>query len=324
MSIATSLLQTLLSEQQKYMNFFFEHLDLEEVERALQACLDCKGLIVLTGVGKSGIIAQKIAMTLISTGSRALYLPASNFLHGDIGGIGKEDVVFMLSKSGQTQELLGLVPHIRQKESVIFAVVSDRESLLARMADHQIVLPVEKELCPFDLAPTTSTAVQLLFGDLLAMALMKKKGFNIEEYARNHPSGLIGKKITSRVKDLMKVGEELPLCHPEDRLIDVIVHLSDKRCGCLLIVSEEGRLLGLFTDGDLRRALQKQGAVVMEKSMQEIMSKNPIVVSPNELAHTAIQTMQAKRYVMMAPVIEGEKVVGLICMHDIIHEEIKL
>ena len=230
----------------------------------------------------------------------------------------------MLSKSGQTQELLTLVPHIREKGSAIFAVVSDRESLLARMADHRVILPVEKELCPFDLAPTTSTEVQLLFGDLLAMALMKEKDFSIEKYAENRPSGAIGKKITSRVKDLMIVGEELPICHPEDHLIDVIVHLSDKRCGCLLVVSGEGRLLGIFTDGDLRRGLQEQGSVVMERSMQEIMSKNPIVVSPNELAHTAMQKMQAKRYVMMAPVIEKEKVVGLIRMHDIIHEEIKL
>ncbi|NGX60429.1 MAG: Arabinose 5-phosphate isomerase KdsD [Chlamydiae bacterium] len=322
MALATSLLQPLLSKQQQYLNFFFNHLNLEEVEKVLQVCLRSKGLLVLTGVGKSGIIAEKIAMTLISTGTRTLYLPAINFLHGDIGGFGEDDVVLMLSKSGQTQELLHLVPYIHNKGSKIVAITSEKESSLSRASDYQVLLPVEKELCPFDLAPTTSTAVQLLFGDLLAIGLMTEKGFSIEEYARNHPSGSIGMKITNQVADLMKAGEELPLCKPEDRLVDVIVNLSNKRCGCLLVVSEEKRLLGIFTDGDLRRALEKEGAAALENSMKELMMKNPIVVGPHELAHTALKKMQEKKYVTMAPVVDENEVVGLIRMHDIVHEEL--
>lgn len=317
----TTLLQILLKEQKQYVDFFFDHLDIDQAEKIVQICLSCTGLIVLTGVGKSGIIAEKIAMTLVSTGTRALYLPASNFLHGDIGAIAKEDVVLILSKSGKTQELIDLIPFLRKKRCCVVGIISEKESPLEQLSDHPIFLPVEKELCPFDLAPTISTAAQLLFGDLIAMALMREKGMSFEEYAENHPSGSIGRK-TCLVKDLMKTGDALPLCGPEDRIIDVIVELSNKRCGCLLICNEEKRLLGIFTEGDLGRALKKEGASAMEKPIKEFMIRSPIVVQPNLLASMAIRKMQEKRYVMMAPVIEEDKIVGIIHMHDIVHEGI--
>jgi len=312
-------LRDLFDQQRQYVDYFFENLHLPQAEKAVEMCLACKGLLVFTGVGKSGIIAEKIAMTLISVGTRALFLPTLNFLHGDIGVVGENDLIVMLSKSGETSELLDLLPYIRENKSQTLALVSEGESRLAKMADLAVELPVEKELCPFDLAPTTSTTVQLLFGDLLAIALMREKGFSLEEYARNHPSGSIGKKITQTVADLMKKGDDLPLCHPEDRLVDILVELTNKKCGCLLVV-ENGDLCGIFTDGDLRRALQEKQTDVMEKTMGELMCKNPIIVSPQDLAHTAMQTMQEKRYVMMAPVTEGNRVVGLIHMHDIIHQ----
>lgn len=319
---ATSVLQDLFEKQRQYSNYYFDHLDLLQSEKALQACLDCKGLLIFTGIGKSGIVAEKIAMTLVSVGTRALFLPATNFLHGDIGAIGKEDLVIMLSKSGETQELLTLVPHIRKKQSRILALVSDEESKLARYADLYVHLPVEKELCPFDLAPTTSTAVQLFFGDSLAMALMRKKNIRLEQYASNHPSGSIGKKSTLIVEDLMRKEKDIPLCKPSDRLIDVIVELSNKKCGCLLIVSEDQELHGIFTDGDLRRALQTHGAKVMESSLESLMTPNPISVTFDELAKEAKKKMQKERYVMAAPVIQNKKVVGIIRMHDIIREGI--
>lgn len=319
----TAVLQGLSEQQRQYLNFFFDQLDLAQVEKVMQACLDCEGLIILTGVGKSGIIAEKIAMTLTSTGSRALYLPAANFLHGDIGGITPKDIVLMLSKSGETQELLELLPHIRRKKSKIVAIVSDPKSRLASKADLTVDLPVEKELCSFDLAPTTSTSVQLLFGDLLAMALMREKGFTLEQFAENHPAGAIGKKITLFVSDLMKVGKDLPLCGPDDRLVNVIVELSNKRCGCLLIVSPDQTLLGIFTDGDLRRALQEHGAMVLERKMKDLMTRSLIAVEPDDLAYQAVQKMQSDRFVMVAPVIEKNKLVGLIRMHDIVHKGIE-
>ena len=320
-SIQTGLLEDLFQKQRQYVNYFFDHVDFQQVQKVMKACLKCEGLVVLTGVGKSGIIADKIAMTLVSTGTRALYLPAANVLHGDIGAIHAEDVVMMLSKSGQTEELLQMIPHLNEKGCKAIAVVSEGGSSLEKGADLCVVLPVEKELCPFDLAPTTSTAVQLLFGDVLAMALMQEKGFSLEEYAGNHPSGAIGKKARCVVRDLMKSGEQLPLCGPEAQLIDVIVELSNKQCGCLLVVERE-RLLGIFTDGDLRRALQKDGPQALEKKIEEVMCRTPIVVKPGDLAYLAKQIMQEERYVMVAPVIDNEKVIGLIRMHDIVHEGI--
>ncbi len=321
-STQTPVLQELFELQRQYTNFFFDRLDLEQVEKVLRVCVDCEGLIVLTGVGKSGIVAEKIAMTLMSMGNRALYLPAANFLHGDIGGISSEDVVIFLSKSGETAELINVTPHLRRKKSKIITVTSTTDSSLARVADLSVYLPVEKELCAFDLAPTTSTAVQLLFGDLLAVAIGDEKGVSLEDYAENHPAGAIGKKVTLFVRDLMRKGDDLPICSFDDRLVDVIVLLSDKRCGCLVITSKENNLLGIFTDGDLRRALQKEGPQVLEKKMGDLMNPTPLSVASGDLAHQAMQKMQSTRYVMVAPVIEKEKFVGLIRMHDIVHEGI--
>lgn len=315
-------LRDLLTAQREALDFFFDEVDLESIEKIVEICLKSRGLIVLTGVGKSGIIAEKIAATLMSTGTRSLYLPAANFLHGDIGGIGSDDVVIMLSKSGKTQELLEIIPHLKKKGASLVAVVSEVGSGIATAVDQVVELPLLKELCPFDLAPTTSTAVQLLFGDLLAMSLMQEKGFTLDSYADNHPGGAIGRKITMTVRDLMKSGEDLPLCKKGDRLMDVIVELSNKRCGCLLIVKEEMGLEGVFTDGDLRRALQTEGPQALEKTMEELCTKDPIALSPDLIAHKALQLMQEKRLITVAPVIENQRVIGLIRMHDIVHEEI--
>ena len=323
--IADSALDQLLEKQRHSIHYFYENLDRAAAEKFIEACVNCRGLLILTGVGKSAMIAEKIALTLVSTGTRALFLPATHFLHGDIGIVNKEDCVVMLSKSGETQELLNLVPHIKRRGSSLFALVSHRQSRLAEMADLSLYLPVEKELCPFDLAPTTSTAVQLLFGDFLAVTLMQLKGFSFEQYALNHPAGTIGKKTTLRVKDLMIKGEEIPRCNPSEKLIDKIVELSNKKCGCLLVLGAGDKLLGIFTDGDLRRGLQKDGGEILQQKMSALMVRTPISVEPNMLAFDAIKIMQrSSRWVMMMPVISDHKVVGLIRMHDIIHEGITL
>src|ERR1700722_4214539 len=199
----SELLPELLKEQRRHIGHYFDQLDLKEVDKVVQECLRTKGLIIFTGVGKSGIIAEKIAMTMISTGTKALYLPPTNFLHGDIGILSENDLFVIMSRSGETEELLNLVPFAKRRGARLLAVVSNPHARLANQCDLSIYLPFEKELCPFDLAPTTSTAVQLLFGDLLAVALMRAKGFALSAYALNHPSGAIGKKMTVRVEDLM-------------------------------------------------------------------------------------------------------------------------
>ncbi|MFI5334592.1 MAG: SIS domain-containing protein [Chlamydiales bacterium] len=314
------MFRELLIEQRGYLNSFFEKVDIQQAEKCLQACLACRGIIVLTGVGKSGVIAEKIATTLVSTGTKALALPPTNFLHGDLGILTENDLLILISKSGETEELLALIPFARGRKVPTLALVSHQTSRLAKAADFAVVLPVEKELCPFDLAPTTSTQVQLIFGDVLAVALMKAKEFSLNEYALNHPAGSIGKKMQIGVSDLMLRGEKLPFCRPNDILRDLLAQLSNKQCGCLIVVDEENRLKGIFTDGDLRRALQSEGGGVLERQVESLMTPSAITVPQNILAWDAMKIMQKdpKRWVMVAPVIEENKVVGVIRLHDIV------
>ncbi len=315
------MIKNIFEDQRRYLNHFLDHVDIEKMEEVFQTCLQCKGMIVFTGVGKSGIIAEKIAMTLTSTGTRALYLPPVNFLHGDIGIVSQEDLIVLVSKSGETEELLNLIPFLRRRQVRLLGVVSNERSRLAQACDLSISLPVEKELCPFNLAPTTSTAVQLLFGDALAVALMKAKRFDLTAYAQTHPSGALGKKMTLLVEDLMLKEENSPLCRPDQTLKEVLVELSDKKCGCLLIVDQEKRLLGIFTDGDLRRALQGRGSPILEERLESLMTPSALCVARDQLAWDAMQIMQkeATRWIMVCPVLEEERVVGIIRMHDIIH-----
>lgn len=323
LDIELSSLAKLISVQRQALNFYFDQVDLEAVNRIIDCCYKTKGLTVLTGVGKSGIIAEKISATLVSTGTRSIFLPSSNFLHGDIGAITSEDLVVFLSKSGRTQELLKIIPHLKKKGTQVVAVVSEARSRLSEVVDDVVELPVLKELCSFDLVPTISTTIQLLFGDLLAIELMHKKKFSIEEYATNHPAGTIGRKITFTVEDFMKTENELPICKKKDILLEVLVELSNKCCGCLLIVDDQMCLEGIFTDGDLRRLLHQEGAEALEKSMELLATRDPIVLSPKTSVHAAFQIMQANRLVTVAPVIESNnRLVGLIRMHDLINEEL--
>lgn len=315
-----NMLSELLKEQHRHIDHYFKDLDLNQVEKVVQVCLHTQGLIVFTGVGKSGIIAEKIAMTMVSTGTKALYLPPTNFLHGDLGILSENELLVLISRSGETEELLNLIPFAKKRRSQLLAIVSNPESRLAKQCDLFIHLPFKNELCPFDLAPTTSTTVQLLFGDLLAIALMRSKGFDISAYALNHPSGAIGKKMSVTVEELMIKDHHIPLVGPEDRLLDVLVELSNKKCGALLIVDDQKNFLGIFTDGDLRRALQHQGSVVLEKRMHELMTSTALTIEKSKLAWEALKLMQKdpKKFVMMLPVLEEGKVIGILRMHDLV------
>jgi arabinose-5-phosphate isomerase len=263
-----SLLEELFNQQRENLDYFFSSLDLHAIEKVVDLLHKTSGIAILSGVGKSGLIAQKIAQTLTSTGSRALYLSPIDALHGDIGIVTEHDLFFMLSKSGESDELLNLVPAVRNKRSLLIAIVSEPQSRLAKVADHTIVLPLKKELCPFDLAPTTSTTIQMLLGDLLAISLMRLKNFSKDQFAENHPAGRIGKRITLKVKDLMLKGPSIPTCKPQDKLVDTLVELSNKKCGCILVLDQEQELKGIFTDGDLRRALQNHGPHVLHTPTQ--------------------------------------------------------
>jgi arabinose-5-phosphate isomerase len=318
------MLKTLFADQRQYLNQFFDSIDHAQTQKVFDKLLDCKGVIILSGVGKSGHIAEKISTTFLSTGTRSFYLSAANALHGDVGFVSSQDVFLCFSKSGGSQELIDLLPHVQKKGASTIAVVSTPNSKLAKISDLSIVLPIQREICPYDLAPTTSTAAQLIFGDCLAVGLMQIKKFTMGDFAANHPGGSLGRKITFTVAELMLKGADIPLCRPADALIDVLHELSLKRCGCLLVADEQRRLMGIFTDGDLRRAIQSEGPDALRKPILQLMTESPKSISPEKLAFEAVKIMEEDpaRLITVLPVLERGKVVGLIRMHDILQKEL--
>lgn len=320
------MLKDLFEQKRQYLEYFFQSLDLGRAQKFLDVLSACKGTIVLTGIGKSGLVAKKIAVTMISTGTRAHFLSPANAMHGDLGILNHQDVFIFLSKSGESEELLNLVPFVRNKNTKILGIVSNGESRLAKACDLTITLPLLKELCPYNLAPTTSTAIQMIFGDVLSIALMKHNNFSMDEYVKNHPGGSIGKRMLIKVRDLMITGQGLPLCAATDKLVDVLVELSNKRCGCVLVVDDKMIMQGIFTDGDLRRTLVSHGSKALEFPIQEIMTRKPRHITDGKLAWEAMQQMEAdqKRAITCMPVLEEEsrKLLGLIRLHDIIQSGI--
>ncbi len=315
------MLKELLEQERSYLNHFFDTIDLQALEKFVQVLNACQGMMIFSGIGKSGLVAEKIAMTMTSTGSKAFFLSPTNALHGDIGIVTERDIFVMLSKSGESDELLHLIPFMRNKGVKIAAIVTNVKSRLAKAADYVLPLPHERELCPYDLAPTTSTVIQMIVGDVLAVALMKMHGFSLDDFAKNHPAGRIGRRMITKVKDLMIANEGIPLCHPQDQLGDTLVELSNKRCGCVLVIDEERHLLGIFTDGDLRRSLQKYGAQALEHTMGELMTRTPRWIDQHALAYHAMHLMEEdqKRPIMVLAVLDdAQKVVGVIKMHDIV------
>ena len=311
-------LKDLYSSQKEYIDFFFKNIDLNKTQKLLNLLINCKNNLIFTGVGKSAFIANKIAMTMLSSGTKAIFLPALDALHGDIGIVTKDDVVLFFSKSGQTEELLEMITFVKKRNAKTIAVVCNENSRLAKLSDEFILLPLKKELCPYNLIPTTSTTLQLIYGDILTVALMENKSFSLNDYAINHPKGAIGKKIFLKVEDLMIKNLDLPICREDDLIKETLSTLSSKKCGCLLIVDKEKKLKGIFTDGDLRRLIEKESEKFLFKKMKEIMVKDPIVINKDELVFDAMKIMQKTKNITALPVLENSKVIGLLHMHDIV------
>lgn len=318
-------LKQLLNEQRRLIDHYFETLDMKEVECFFQMVLKCTGTLLFSGVGKSGFVAQKIVATLVSTGAKARFLPPMDALHGDMGLVEKGDLFVGISKSGESEELIALLPFLEQRGVQTAALVSRPDSRLESKVGMTVHLPVLRELCPHDLAPTTSAVVQLLFGDAIAVAWMREKRVDIATFAANHPGGLLGRKITLKVADLMLKGSALPLCKKTDRLMNVLHVLSEKQSGCLIIVDEKNAFEGIFTDGDLRRAIEKDGSKALEKCLEELMTRSARAISSDALAMEAMETMERdpKKPVTVLPVIEEGKVIGLVRMHDILQERLR-
>lgn len=289
----------------------------KDFENAVKSIAESKGRVVVSGIGKSAIIAQKIAATLNSTGTPSLFMHAADAIHGDLGMIQQEDVVIVISKSGESPEIKVLIPLIRNFGNTIIAIAGNSDSFLAKNAHYLINTSVSQEACPNNLAPTTSTTAQLVMGDALAICLMELKGFQSDDFAKFHPGGALGKKLYLRVADLC-ANNEKPQVLASQSLKEVIMEMTKKRLGVTAVVDNSGILLGIITDGDLRRMLEKDADINTIKA-EAIMTKNPKTISESELAVNALDLLRRYEISQLA-VTDNGKYAGIIHLHDLIRE----
>ncbi len=284
--------------------------------KAVDLILNTRGKIVVSGLGKSGIVGKKIAATFTSTGTPALYLHPSESLHGDLGVVSDNDTALFISKSGQTDELQVLLPFFKRKNIPIIGMTANKDSELARASNILLYVPIEKEACPYDLAPTVSTTVFLALGDALAMVVMEQKNFKAEDFAALHPGGTIGKRFWLKVKDMMVTGEQIPVVHISSPMKDVIIEMTQKR-GITSVVDDKGKVVGVITDGDLRRLLERKGEKIFTFTAGEVMTTNPKIISPDALAYTAARKMEEYKITALIVVDEDKKPIGVIHLHDL-------
>jgi arabinose-5-phosphate isomerase len=298
-----------------------ERLQSAQLERALTLLAGCEGKVIVTGIGKSGFIARKIAATMTSTGTRGVFLHPSDALHGDIGILHSSDVVVILSNSGETDEILGMLPYLKNRGVPLIAIVGNVNSTVARNADAVLDASVDKETCPFNLAPTASTTVALAIGDALALTVMQIKGLTPEDFALNHPAGRLGKRLTLKVSDLMRKGDDNPTVLPSASWLEVVSAITRGGLGAVNVVTDAGMLAGIITDGDLRRAVQKINPTEFGTlSAEGLMTRNPTTITPDELAYAALQLMENRpSQISVLPVVDGERrSVGLLRLHDLV------
>lgn len=284
---------------------------------ACQLCLAATGRVVVTGLGKSGHIGSKIAATLASTGTPAFFLHATEASHGDLGMVARGDVVLALSNSGETAEIAALLPHLRRLETPVIAMTGNPASTLAREATVHVDVSVSEEACPLNLAPTASTTATLAMGDALATALLQARGFTVEDFARSHPGGALGRKLLLHVRDVMRRGDDLPRVTSAASLAQGLVEMSRKGLGLTAVVDERDLLLGVFTDGDLRRTLDR-GLDLRTTAMRDVMTANPRCIDPAALAAEAVNRMQAHRVTALLVVDQDRLLVGALNIHDLL------
>ncbi len=290
----------------------------EDFAYAVDALFRMKGRAVVTGIGKSANIAQKVVATLNSTGTPSIFMHAADAIHGDLGIIRKEDVVIALSKSGETPEIKVLVPLLKGRCEQLIAIVGNKESYLAKQADYVLDVTVEKEACPNNLAPTSSTTAQLVMGDALAISLLELRGFTPADFAKFHPGGALGKRMFLRVYDLA-VNNQVPQVDAAEQISDVIIEISSKRLGATAVL-EDGKLIGIITDGDLRRMIQSYPDY-QKLTAREVMTHNPRTIDKDELVVDALHLMREKNITQL-PVLDQGKYIGVIHLHDILKEGI--
>ncbi|MFO7828401.1 MAG: KpsF/GutQ family sugar-phosphate isomerase [Bacteroidales bacterium] len=291
----------------------------EDFEKVIKLIYSSSGRVVITGIGKSANIANKIVATLNSTGTPSIFMHAADAIHGDLGIIQKDDIIICISKSGNTPEIKVLVPIIKSRGNVLVGMVSSTESFLAKQADYVLKSTVDKEACPNNLAPTSSTTAQLVIGDALAVCLLEYRGFSTEDFAKVHPGGALGKKLYMRVSDLYK-NNEAPKVNINENVKNVIIEISSKRLGATAVLDDTGKLRGVITDGDIRRMLQNHNQFE-DLTAENIMSLNPKTIDKEELAINAFNLMEGNNITQLI-VVHKDKYLGMVHLHDILKEGI--
>lgn len=284
--------------------------------KACELLINCKGKVILTGVGKSGHIATKIASTMASTGTQSFFVQAGEAAHGDLGMIGDSDVVIAISNSGEGSELKLMIPLLRRRSIPLIAITGKMESSLARAADVALNAHVSKEACPLNLAPTSSSTAELAIGDALAIALLEARGFTERDFAMSHPGGALGRRLLVRCRDIMHTGDEIPVCSEKVTIKEALLEMTAKNLGVVAVVDEDMHFKGVYTDGDLRRTLEKE--VSVHDSLSAVMTHGGVSVAPDCLAADALNIMQQKKISAMIVLDEDGRVTGAFNMHDLL------
>jgi len=312
---ALELARTVLRIEAQAVGALADRLDGASFLRAVDLLMKCRGRVVVSGVGKSGHVGRKIAATMASTGTPAMFMHAAEAAHGDLGMITRSDVLVALSYSGETGELLTIVPTLKREGTPLVAITGSPASSLARHADVHLDVRVDKEACPLNLAPTSSTTAMLALGDALAVACLDARGFGPADFARSHPGGALGRRLLTRVEDVMATGGDIPSVPITATVMEAIGEISRKRLGMTAVLGADGRLAGIFTDGDLRRLLER-GASVRDLSVAEVMTPSPLTIGRDALAAEAAQLIESTRRNQLL-VVEDGRLVGALHAHDL-------
>lgn len=286
--------------------------------RACRLILACTGRVIVSGMGKSGHIARKIAATLASTGTPAFFVHPAEASHGDLGMVTPQDVFIALSNSGRTDELLTIIPQVKRAGTALIALTGDAGSPLANHADIHLYAGAKQEACPLNLAPTASTTAALALGDALAVALLEARGFGSEDFARSHPGGSLGRRLLTHVADVMRQGDELPVCTPDTLFTDALLEISRKRMGMVVVLDDGQRILGIFTDGDLRRVFSREQLDIASLKIGDVMTPDPITIAPGALAAEAVRIMESRRITQILVADADRRLQGALHFHDLL------
>ncbi|MCC6474839.1 MAG: KpsF/GutQ family sugar-phosphate isomerase [Burkholderiales bacterium] len=315
-----ALARTVLSIEAGAIGGLVARLD-ERFDQAVKRVLSSRGRVLVSGIGKSGHIARKIASTLSSTGTPAYFVHPADASHGDLGMIRRDDVLLALSYSGESAELLTIIPLIKRQGAVLIAICGNAGSTLARQADVLLDARVEQEACPLNLAPTASTTAALALGDALAVALLDARGFSAEDFARSHPGGAIGRRLLTRVRDVMRSGQDLPRVPETASFPQALLEMSRKGLGMTAVLDDQGRIAGIFTDGDLRRLLEGSPDI-RSLRIGEVMTRSPRTIHPDRLAAEAVQLMERHRINQLLVLDDNARLVGALNMHDLFRAKV--